>query len=233
VRNSPSAGGDGELGEAAIEWANAQFLAASENEIAPAMHLLLDRVFRVLGFEVQRVNGEREHRDKSGQRPTLDFGDKGDDLAAAFLRTPLCWAEACPGWVLAIEAKGGPAPKAAIGQAVTFEGRVHAAWGKGFRVLPVVVSGRESYADRIAKNYARDNNVLNLPAAALVDLAKRQWHLYHRGEKLITPPALLSFIEYARAIAYTEPSSSELVKTVTEIASRNSAAWLPTKDDGA
>jgi len=201
--------------------------SAEADQAEAAMLPLLDACFRIMGFEVQRHNGEREHRCKSKGQPSFDFGQRGDDLAAIFLRAPLVYSGPCAGWVLAIEAKAGAAPKKALGQAVTFAGRVTSAWGEGITAYPVVVSDRDAYVDRVAKVYARDNGVVHLPLEGIVELARLQWKRYESGRELITPPALLSFIQFARTIAYVEPGPQELAKTVEEVAERRSAAWLP------
>jgi len=215
------------LDEATLLGAYDTLRSGAGDQAEAAMLPLLDVCFRILGFEAQRHNGEREHLCKSKARPSLDFGQRGDDLAAIYLRAPLMYSGSCAGWVLAVEAKAGAAPKKALGQAVTFAGRVTKAWGERITAYPVVVSDRDAYGDRIAKVYARDNGIVHLPLEGIVELARLQWRRYESGRELITPPALLSFIQFARTIAYVEPGPQELVKTVDEVAEHRSAAWLP------
>ena len=219
----------GTLGREALANLEADLEESKGKKTEEVMLRLLDSVFRVLGFEVQRGNGPRETCKRKTAGSTLKFGPEGDDLAAVFARTPLAYSEARAGWVLAVEAKAGRAPKKSVGQAVTFAGRVRSAWGEEWCVHPVVVSGHETYSEKSAKDYARDNAVVHLPVSGLVATAKHQWEQFRAGKGLVTPPGLLSFVAYARDAGYTEPTAEELAKAVSEIAERRSAAWLPDK----
>jgi hypothetical protein len=231
VRDNPESGNpSGELHQDVVRRLRREFERSTGATAEEAMLKLLDRILRTLGFEVQYTNGPKERTPgtlckRSGS--SLYFGPEGDDLIAAFLRTPLTYTEACEGWALAIEAKAGAAPKKAVMQALAFRGRVVSAWGERVRVYPIVVSSAVAYADGRAKGYARDNCIVHIPLDALFGLVERQWKRFQSGKHLITPPALLSFMDYLQRTSYTEPAPKEFSRTVEEIAERGSATWLP------
>ena len=231
VRDNPESGNpSGELHQEVVRRLRREFEWSTGPDAEEAMLRLLDRILRTLGFEVQYKNGPRERAPGTPGAPSgnsLSFGPEGDDLIAVFLRTPLTYAEACEGWAWAIEAKAGAAPKKAVTQALAFRGRVVSAWGERVRAYPIVVSSAASYADGRAKGCARDNGVVHVPLEALCGLAERQWKRLQSGQRLITPPALLSFTDYLQRTSYIEPVPEEFSRTVEEITERDSAAWLP------
>lgn len=186
---------------------------------------VVEGAFAALGFDCQWRNGPREGTGSAHEGKTrLSFGDKGDDLGAFFLTAPALEKDNCVGYVLATELKRSNASKKAVGQAITFAGRVRKfseERGLTVRVLPIVVSGGECYSDKLAKDYAYDNGVLHLPLRALRELLELQHQRFHSPQTLITPPHLLNVLYQFHESATFEPTTKDYLAEIKGLLASN------------
>lgn len=184
-------------------------LEAAQGKTAEGiMKKLVSSIFTVTGFTTQYQSGPR-------QEQVLKFKDEGDDLLVMFPRLDPHAIEDLGGVALACELKKSKSSKKAVMQATTFSNVVKKEF-PNFLVFPIVISGRERYMDRVARDYASTSSVFHIPLQFLRGILDMQHERFHKGERLITPIEILLILSELFTQQEVEPFVSDLMKMVYE-----------------
>ena len=172
------------------------------------MKKLVSSMFTVIGFTTQYQSGPRQEK-------VLKFKDEGDDLLVMVPRLDPHTIEDIGGVALACELKKSKSSKKAVMQAATFSDVVKKEF-PNFLVFPIVISGRERYMDRAARDYASTSSVIHIPLRFLRGILELQYEKFHKGERLITPIEILLILSELFTQQEVEPFVSDLLKMVDE-----------------
>lgn len=182
------------------------FIEAEGKAAESIMKKLVSSIFTVIGFTTQYQSGPRQDQ-------VLKFKDEGDDLLVMFPRLDPHTIKDIGGVALACELKKSKSSKKAVMQATTFSDVVEKEF-PNFLPFPIVISGRERYMDRAARNYASTSFVIHIPLQFLSGILDVQYERFHKGEKLITPVEILLVLSELFTQHEVEPFVSDLLKMV-------------------
>jgi hypothetical protein len=186
----------------------AAFRGAKPDKAEPHMARFVEAALRRLGLIVQTSNGPRD------TGATLHFDTEGDDAVAFFLFPPSAASEEFNGFAIPIELKRTYSDKKAVTQVLAARGRVESFFGS-IETAPITISDTDTYSDKVARDYAKANNVLHLPIDALNAIAEEQMNRFRDGRPLLTFADLWQAIVQFRAAVYVEPTTDEWTKAVT------------------
>lgn len=186
----------------------AAFHGAKPDKAESHMARFVEAAFRRLGLIVQTSNGPRD------TGATLHFDTEGDDAVASFLYPPSAASEEFNGFAIPIELKRTYSDKKAVAQVLAARGRIESFYGS-IETAPITISGSETYSDKVARDYAKANNVLHLPIEALNAIAEEQMSRYRDGRPLLTFADLWQAIVQFRTAVYIEPTTEDWTEAVT------------------
>jgi len=187
------------------------FRSRPVDEAESIMHAIVREALAMFGFSIQTRNGPRDG-DGNGRR--LRFGARGDDAVALYISEGIASSSSLWGWALGIELKRQYVDKKAVLQATAASDRVREYYGEQVRVMPIVVSGEQHFADQAGREYAEAQRVVHVPIEALAKLAEEQHRRTVNGKRLIVATDILAAIHTWRRGADFAPTVDDVCRAV-------------------